>query len=90
MGDETIGDPETLLRERWTDSPYSLGTYCTPGLNSDEDTFRQVSSPLPSEANPRLLFAGEATSSTQWSFLHGAQRTGIAAANLIISSIQRP
>ena len=84
LKNDSIPDPDELVRECWTSSPYSLGTYCTPGLGSSVNTFDRIAAPLPSEENPRLLFAGEATSTKQWSFAHGAMSTGILAAQKVI------
>jgi len=87
LGNESIPDPDVLIRERWTTSPLSLGAYCTPGLKSKADTFHRIAEPLPGSDNPRLSFAGEATSPNLWSYLHGAQTSGVKAADAIISKI---
>ena len=54
-------------------------------MTSNENTFFVTGQPLPSENDPRLLFAGEATDPKHWSFLHGARDSGIREAMRIIS-----
>ena len=54
-------------------------------MTSNENTFFVTGQPLPSENDPRLLFAGEATDPKYWSFLHGARDSGIREAMRIIS-----
>ena len=67
----------------------ALGTYSAASLNSNENTFHITGKPLPSEENPKLLFAGEATHPQFWSFLHGARDSGIREAKRIISKIMK-
>ena len=39
----------------------------------------------PNDANPRLMFAGEATHPNFWSFMHGARESGIREAQRILN-----
>ena len=49
------------------------------------DVFKKMGDPVPTNRNPRVLFAGEATSKKLWSFLHGARQTGMNEAFRIIN-----
>jgi len=88
LRDPSIADPDVLVRECWTTSPYTLGAYSSPGPNSHVETFDDLAATLPSDLNPRVLFAGEATSKFQWSFMHGAFNTGALAASKVIKHIE--
>ena len=80
LKNESIPDPDFLARECWNSSPFSLGTYCSEGLKATGKTFDIIAEPLPSPTNPRLIFAGEATTAKHYSFAHGAMGTGISTA----------
>ena len=84
LKNESIPDPDLLVRECWNSSPLSLGTYCSEGLKASGETFDIIAEPLPSPTNPRLIFAGEATTAEHYSFAHGAMGTGISAAQKVI------
>ena len=84
LKNESIPDPDLLVRECWNSSPFSLGTYCSEGLKASGKTFDIIAEPLPSSTNPRLIFAGEATTAEHYSFAHGAMGTGISAAQKVI------
>lgn len=45
--------------------------------------FDKLSTPLPNAEDPRLMFAGEATSSAYWSTLHGARMSGLREAERV-------
>ena len=45
--------------------------------------------PLPNDANPRLMFAGEATHPNFWSFMHGARESGIREAQRFLDLINK-
>ena len=53
-------------------------------MNMTSESFKYLMEPLPSEADPRLCFAGEATHPQFWSFLHGARESGIREAERIL------
>jgi hypothetical protein len=67
---------ETYLSKRITDECFALHHF-----DSWLFVFRQdlecLSLPLPSEEDPRLLFAGEATETRFWSTMHGARLSGL-------------
>jgi len=46
-----------------------------------------MSDPVPNRTNPRIMFAGEATSKNLWSYLHGARQTGIAEAERVMKKL---
>ena len=88
LNNENILNPQRLIRECWTKDEFTLGGYSYPKLNAQLYDIDNLRAPLLSETSqrPLVLFAGEATSAIWWSFLHGAQATGIAEANKVIES----
>ena len=78
--DPQVPDPDHLYRQCWTQDEFALGAYSAPSMNLQDDTFQVTGAPLPNAANPRLMFAGEATHPNFWSFMHGARESGIREA----------
>jgi len=76
--------PSRVTRNPWTCDPFTLGAYSYPTTRAKEGDQAVLASPLPSPTCPRLLLAGEHTSSEFWSFLHGARDSGLAQAAKII------
>jgi len=76
--------PSWVSRNPWTRDPFTLGAYSYPTTQAKEGDQAVLASPLPSKTCPRLLLAGEHTSSEFWSFLHGAHDSGLAQADKII------
>ena len=83
-----IPDPDHLYRNCWTKDDYALGAYSAPSLNLSEETFVLTGAPLPNPANPRLMFAGEATHPNFWSFMHGARESGIREAQRLLDILK--
>ena len=79
--------PIEVLRHKWTTDPYTMGTYSHPKIGMTTDHLRELSTPLPNETNPRLLFAGEATNPDHWSNLQGARLSGLREAQRIIKLV---
>ncbi len=75
-----IPSPSAYLITRWGKDPYARGSYSYPSIGSSIKDYKNLAAPV---AN-RLFFAGEATSSTDPSTVHGAYLSGVAAAELII------
>ncbi len=67
---------------------YFLISAASMTMQSGSETSKATSSPLPSQDEPRLLFAGEATHEKFWSFMHGARESGIREANRILKEIK--
>lgn len=82
---EDIPPPDFLYRNSFTQDEFSLGSYSAASVKANYDPFAKTGLPLPDEQRPKLLFAGEATHPSLWSFLHGARDTGIREANRILS-----
>ncbi|KAK4877830.1 hypothetical protein RN001_010336 [Aquatica leii] len=85
---ETTTRPDAIIRNNWYTNPHFRGTYSfqTPrtrrGQYSDEVI---LSEPLGYNAQkPNLLFAGEASSPTHYSKVHGAIEAGFREADRII------
>ena len=56
-----LSRPNRILRHRWTSDVYTLGSWAFQSTTTSEKDADRLAMPLPSEADPRLLFAGEAT-----------------------------
>ena len=65
-GDPGLQQPDKVIRQCWTTDPYTLGSGAYPSVTTSDDDFENLFRPLPSESDPRLLFAGEATHSQYW------------------------
>ncbi len=75
-----IPSPLSYLITRWGKDPFARGSYSYPSVGSSINDYKILAAPV---AN-RLFFAGEATSSTDPSTVHGAYLSGISAAELIL------
>ena len=80
MYGNNIPSPSAYLITRWGKDPFAHGSYSYPGVGTTLDDYKTLAAPV---AN-KLFFAGEATSSTDPSTVHGAYMSGIAAAELIL------
>jgi hypothetical protein len=65
-GDPGLHPPDKVIRQCWNTDPYTLGSGAYPSVTTSEEDFENLTRPLPSEADPRLLFAGEATHPHYW------------------------
>jgi monoamine oxidase len=72
-----------LVLHRWGADPFSLGaySYAVPGHARDRAT-------LAAPVDGRIHFAGEACSERDFSTAHGAYRTGAAAAEAVVVSLE--
>ena len=86
-GRNDVSEPDHLYRNCWSQDKFSFGSYSASSLKMSKETFKKTSEPLPSETNPKLLFAGEGTHLKFWSFLHGARESGLREANRILQKI---
>ena len=86
---EGIPDPQRLTRQCWTTDEFTLGGYSYPKLKANWNDIHNLSASLVDERTkePVVLFAGEATHPVFWSFLHGAQASGIEKAQIVIDSM---
>ncbi|KAG7372297.1 amine oxidase [Nitzschia inconspicua] len=71
FGVENVPQSAATKVTRWRQDPYSCGSYSFTKVRSTEDMYSEVASPL-----GNLLFAGEHTSKTTHSTVHGAWETG--------------
>jgi len=69
---------------QWEDDPYSLGAYSGPTVHSSCKHFEHLQEP---EWDGKLLFIGEATSSSYPGSVHGALLSGYEMANKIKDNI---
>ncbi|OJI80459.1 hypothetical protein ASPTUDRAFT_59176 [Aspergillus tubingensis CBS 134.48] len=85
FGDETIPEPIGIFYARWTQMPWSYGSYSNWPPAVSAQTHRNL------RANVgRVFFAGEATSPNFSGFLHGAYYEGKRAAKSITSCHDGP
>ncbi|XP_076105042.1 spermine oxidase-like isoform X2 [Mytilus galloprovincialis] len=84
-GDEAIPEPDNIYRSQWQSNQFIGGGYSYVSTRTQDGDFEALCQSLPSNQNPRLLFAGEATSYNFYSTAHGAYETGIRAARTIIT-----
>ena len=87
-GDPGLAAPDRVIRQLWTRDPYALGTSSYPSVVAEDDDFEKLSRPLPSEADPRLLFAGEATDAKHWGQMLGARLSGLREANRVLERME--
>ncbi|XP_043266526.1 uncharacterized protein [Venturia canescens] len=73
-----ITEPTAMLRSRWFSDPHFRGTYShrTPESKGVDSPRAQIAEPIMGQEKPRVMFAGEATSTHQYSTVHGAISTG--------------
>ena len=91
-GDPGLNPPSRIHRHCWTNDKYSMGTCSYPTVETEDFDFDCLSNPLPCEADPRLLFAGEATHGQFWGQMLGARLSGIREAQRVLdrlSAIER-
>ena len=90
LNDKHITNPNRLFRQCWTTDEFALGGYSYPKLNAHWNDIPNLSAPLIDERTkkPLVLFAGEATHPIFWSFLHGAQESGIEKAKAVIDNLK--
>jgi monoamine oxidase len=74
-----------VARSSWGSDPYARGSYSFRTVDCDRKSLGHVdlSVPVPSEEDPRLLFAGEATHASFYSTVHGAIGSGRREADRI-------
>lgn len=87
-GDLGVPRPDRMVRDKWSTDPDSLCSLSYPMLTTEEADFDTLSSPLPSEADPRLLFCGEATNRAYFGTMHGARLSGLREARRILDRME--
>lgn len=76
---KNIPEPESFITTRWSQNPFSYGSYSYIPVGASGDDYEALAKP---ESN-RLFFAGEATSSIYPATTHGAYLSGIREAERI-------
>lgn len=81
-----LPSPVQAVVTRWSEDPFSLGSYTPDRVGEDPSDRKTFAAPLPSVAFPILLFAGEAAIPVDEAreCTHGALFTGIDAAKLVL------
>ena len=72
--------PDEVLVSRWTQDPYSQGSYSLAGVETRAAHFEQFAESVAG----RLFFAGEHTTARHRSTVHGAYNSGLRAADAIL------
>ena len=85
LGKPSIPSPQKILRSKWCTNPYFLGSYSYISMNSTPRDIELLAQPVYSDEVPRLLFAGEATSSNAYSTMHGARNSGLREAQRLLN-----
>jgi len=81
--------PVRIIRTNWLNNPLFGGSYSYHTFDSSPRSFSDLAAPLPSEKQPHLLFAGEATHDHYYSTLHAAYITGLREADRIIPLLNK-
>ena len=84
--DYDVETPSKVVRTSWCQDPFTQGGVTYIAMDSHLNDLLELASPIPMES-PRLFFAGEATSSTQWASVHGAMDTGIKVADMVAQAM---
>ncbi|KAL3321128.1 hypothetical protein Ciccas_000203 [Cichlidogyrus casuarinus] len=84
-----LPQPKHYYVTRWSEDPFALGSYTEGELGSSDADRNNYASSLPSEEQPRLLFAGEATidSNGAQQCSHGAFQSGVDRAVAILNAV---
>ncbi|XP_026479208.1 LOW QUALITY PROTEIN: uncharacterized protein LOC113385573 [Ctenocephalides felis] len=86
-----VPTPCRVYRSKWHTDPHTLGSYShtRPICDKNNTGWKDLASPiLDKNGQPRILFAGEACSEQFFSTTHGAMKTGIEQAEIILESIR--
>ncbi|MFO0669867.1 MAG: FAD-dependent oxidoreductase [Polyangiaceae bacterium] len=75
----TVRAPVGVLRTRWHDDPFARGAYTYPATATTDTDVAALARPI----DKRLYWAGEATDTKAYSYVHGAYASGLRAANEI-------
>lgn len=86
-GDPGLAAPFKVHRHKWTTDPYSLGSWSYHALTTSDADPVSLARPLPSESDPRLLFAGEATDHRFLGTLLAARLSGLREARRILDNM---
>jgi len=73
-------NPTHFMRTRWSQDPYTMGSYSFNALGTTERSRSDLATPI----DNKLYFAGEATDSDYYGTVHGAYQSGIDTAAKII------
>jgi len=76
--------PVRVIRSNWLGNPLFGGSCSYHTFDSSPRSFSDLAAPLPSEKQPRLLFAGEATHDYHYSTLHAAYMSGLREARRLV------
>lgn len=83
-----IPEPDGVLRSQWNSNPHFCGSYVYTSIDQENNnaSANDLAKPLISKRSnkPTVLFAGEATSSNQYSTVNGAIETGYREAQRLI------
>ncbi|XP_014669381.1 PREDICTED: peroxisomal N(1)-acetyl-spermine/spermidine oxidase-like [Priapulus caudatus] len=85
LKNDTLPEPTKIICSTWHSAPYMMGSYSNIPVSASIDDPSTLAEPVPSEEEPRLMFAGEATHATFYSTSHGALLSGQREADRIIA-----
>jgi monoamine oxidase len=79
---EEIPNPIKIKKTHWASDPFAFGSYSYLPIGVDKGEIATLAKPVAG----KIFFAGEATSDSDPSTVHGAYLSGIRAANEVIAS----
>jgi len=80
--------PTKIIRTNWRNNECTLGSYSYRHMGSNVGDSLELARPVPSENEPCIQFAGEATHQTYFSTTHGAMLSGQREADRILNHYQ--
>ncbi|KTD09243.1 amine oxidase [Legionella gratiana] len=80
-----IPEPIKTKKTHWVSDPYTLGSYSYLPKNIDKKVLATLAKPVAG----KLYFAGEATSTTDPSTVHGAYLSGIRVAHEVLTHVKK-
>ncbi|KTD55590.1 amine oxidase [Legionella santicrucis] len=80
-----IPEPIKTKRTHWASDPYTLGSYSYLPKDIDKKMIALLAKPVAG----KLYFAGEATSTTDLSTVHGAYLSGIRVAHEVLTDVKK-
>lgn len=85
MRDEPAPEPIDYVVARWDSDPFALGSYSYLKLGAQWQQITHLAAPFP-EKNPRVFFAGEATTLEGIQSVTGAHKSGENAAKALLAA----
>ena len=79
-----------IIRTKWSMNPFSGGSYSYIPVGGSLDDFDKLAAPVLVNNQPKLFFAGEATSKYYYGTVHAAYISGYRAAEEVVQTENKP